>query len=101
MMDSIPVVCITGQVPSNLIGTDAFQETDVTGVTLPVTKHNFLVNRPEDIAPSLQAFYIACIRSAGPVLVDITKDAQNAYCEYEHDNRPIKLRGYRPTHQIA
>jgi acetolactate synthase-1/2/3 large subunit len=102
MMDSIPVVCITGQVPSNLIGTDAFQETDVTGVTLPVTKHNFLVNRPEDIAPSLRkAFYIAASGRPGPVLVDITKDAQNAYCEYEHDNRPIKLRGYRPTHQIA
>src|SRR5213080_4946090 len=60
MLDSIPMVCITGQVSSKVLGTDAFQEVDITGVTLPVTKHNFLVNRPEDLAPAIrQAFQIA------------------------------------------
>ena len=79
MLDSSPMVCITGQVPSTLIGTDAFQETDITGVTLPITKHNYLVTRAEDIAPTLrEAFYIARSGRPGPVLVDITKDAQQA-----------------------
>ena len=78
MMDSSPIVCITGQVGSRLIGTDAFQETDITGITLPITKHNYLVTRAEDIAPSLrEAFHIAASDRPGPVLVDITKDAQN------------------------
>ena len=77
MMDSSPIVCITGQVGSNVIGTDAFQETDITGITLPITKHNYLVTRAEDIAPSLrEAFQIAASDRPGPVLVDITKDAQ-------------------------
>ena len=79
MLDSIPIVCITGQVSSKLIGSDAFQETDITGVTLPITKHNYLVTRVEDIAPTLrQAFYVARSGRPGPVLVDITKDAQQA-----------------------
>ena len=79
MLDSSPVVCITGQVPSKLLGSDAFQETDITGVTLPITKHNFLVTRVEEIAPTLrQAFAIARSGRPGPVLVDITKDAQQA-----------------------
>ena len=79
MMDSSPLVCITGQVPSHLIGTDAFQETDIAGVTLPITKHNYLVTRVEEIAPALrEAFYIAQSGRPGPVLVDITKDAQQA-----------------------
>ncbi len=83
MLDSSPIVCITGQVPSKLLGSDAFQETDITGVTLPITKHNFLVTRVEDIAPTLrQAFAIARNGRPGPVLVDITKDAQQASCEY-------------------
>ena len=74
------MVCITGQVPSKLLGTDAFQETDITGVTLPITKHNYLVTRVEDIAPTLrQAFYVARSGRPGPVLVDITKDAQQAH----------------------
>jgi acetolactate synthase-1/2/3 large subunit len=78
-MDSVPIVCITGQVPSTLIGTDAFQETDITGVTLPITKHNFLVTRAADIAPALRsALRIAQSGRPGPVLVDITKDAQLA-----------------------
>lgn len=77
MLDSIPVVFITGQVPSHLIGSDAFQETDVCGVTLPITKHNYLVTRAEDIAPTLrEAFELARSGRHGPVLVDITKDAQ-------------------------
>ncbi len=97
-MDSIPVVFITGQVPSKLIGYDAFQETDVTGITLPITKHNYLVTRVEDIMPALrQAFYIARSGRPGPVLVDITKDAQQATLEdWEYDETPIRLPGYRP-----
>jgi acetolactate synthase I/II/III large subunit len=76
-MDSVPLLCITGQVSSTLIGTDAFQETDITGVTLPITKHNFLVTRAEDIVPALtEAMRIAQSGRPGPVLVDITKDAQ-------------------------
>jgi len=98
MMDSSPVVCITGQVASALIGSDAFQEIDITGITLPVTKHNYLVTKPEDIAPTIrEAFYIARSGRPGPVLVDITKDAQQAACEYVWPPDP-KLPGYRPTH---
>src|SRR5437764_3232450 len=79
MLDSIPMVCITGNVSSKVLGTDAFQEVDITGVTLPVTKHNFLVNRPEELAPAIRhAFQIAKSGRPGPVLVDITKDAQQA-----------------------
>src|SRR5438128_4867825 len=77
MMDSAPIVCITGQVPSTVLGSDAFQETDITGITLPITKHNYLVTRAEDVAPTLrEAFFIARSGRPGPVLVDITKDAQ-------------------------
>jgi acetolactate synthase-1/2/3 large subunit len=84
MMDSSPIVCITGQVGSKALGTDAFQETDVTGVTLPITKHNYLVTRPQDIAPVLrEAFLIARSGRPGPVLVDITKDAQQLACEFD------------------
>jgi acetolactate synthase I/II/III large subunit len=97
MMDSSPIVCITGQVPSAVIGSDAFQECDVTGVTLPITKHNFLVTRVEDIAPIIRkAFHIAKTGRPGPVLVDITKDAQNAKTEFVYPEGPIKLPGYRP-----
>jgi len=77
MLDSIPIVCITGNVSSKILGTDAFQEVDITGITLPVTKHNFLINKTEDIAPAIRyAFQIAKSSRPGPVLVDITKDAQ-------------------------
>ncbi len=77
MLDSSAVVAITGQVGSALLGTDAFQEVDITGITLPVTKHNYLVTRAEDIAPALrEAFAVATSGRPGPVLVDITKDAQ-------------------------
>src|ERR1700683_5565128 len=86
MMDSSPIVCITGQVGSKLIGSDAFQETDITGITLPITKHNYLVTRAQDVAPSLrEAFQIAKAGRPGPVLVDITKDAQNGSCEFDWD----------------
>src|SRR5271165_6157808 len=82
-LDSVPIVCITGQVASKYIGSDAFQETDITGVTLPITKHNYLVTRVNDIAPMLrQAFYVARSGRPGPVLVDITKDAQQATTEF-------------------
>src|SRR6059036_98095 len=84
MLDSSPIVCITGQVGSKLIGSDAFQETDITGITLPITKHNYLVTRPEDVAPSVfEAFAVARNGRPGPVLVDITKDAQQASCEVD------------------
>jgi len=97
MMDSSPMVCITGQVTAAAIGSDAFQETDVTGVTLPVTKHNYLVTTPEEIGPALrEAFYIARSGRPGPVLVDITKDAQQGTCDWEWDDSPVELPGYRP-----
>jgi acetolactate synthase-1/2/3 large subunit len=77
MMDSIPMVCLTGQVPSDLLGTDAFQESDISGITIPITKHGFVVRRAEEVVPVLrQAFELARSGRPGPVLVDITKDAQ-------------------------
>src|SRR6202044_593323 len=82
--DSIPLVAITGQVSSKVLGSDAFQEVDITGITLPITKHNFLVTRAEDIAPAIrQAFQIATSGRPGPVLIDITKDAQQATAPFE------------------
>jgi acetolactate synthase-1/2/3 large subunit len=96
MLDSSPVVFITGQVQSYLIGGDAFQEVDVTGITLPITKHNYLVTRAEDIAPTLrEAFYIARSGRPGPVLVDICKDAQVQQIEFEYPPQPT-LPGYHP-----
>ena len=83
MMDSTPMVCITGQVPAALLGSDAFQETDITGITLPITKHNYLVQRAADIAPVLHdAFRVATSGRMGPVLVDITKNAQQELTEW-------------------
>lgn len=100
MLDSIPMVCITGQVGSALIGSDAFQETDITGVTLPITKHNYLVTRTEDILPTLrEAFYVAASGRPGPVLVDITKDAQQKSTTCPADDPPVKMKGYRPDHR--
>ncbi len=98
MMDSSPIVCITGQVGSRLLGTDAFQETDITGITIPITKHNYLVTRAEDVAGVIrEAFYVARSGRPGPVLVDITKDAQQGTCEFAWPDAP-RLRGYRPDH---
>jgi len=95
MLDSIPMVCITANVSSKLLGTDAFQEVDITGITLPVTKHNFLVNRVEDIAPTLRhAFQIARSNRPGPVLVDITKDAEIASTVFDFD--AARPPAYRP-----
>ena len=97
MLDSSPIVCVTGQVGSALIGTDAFQETDVTGVTLPITKHNYLVTDVDDVAPALhEAFYVARSGRPGPVLVDITKDAQQAFTEVRPRLGKVDLPGYRP-----
>ncbi len=89
MMDSSPIVCITGQVPSSLIGYDAFQEIDITGITIPITKHNYMVSKAEDIGPSIrEAFHIARSGRPGPVLVDITKDAQQANTDWHPDSTP-------------
>jgi acetolactate synthase-1/2/3 large subunit len=94
MMDSSPIVCITGQVPSKMIGYDAFQEIDISGITLPITKHNYLVIQAEEIMPAIkEAFYLAKAGRPGPVLVDITKDAQQASIEWEWDPRPVRVRG--------
>src|SRR5512145_1079129 len=96
-MDSSPMVAITGQVDSKLIGYDAFQEVDVTGITLPITKHNYLITDVHEINEVVrEAFYIARTGRPGPVLIDIAKDAQQAAIEWEYDDSPIKLPGYRP-----
>ncbi|MFC7340888.1 acetolactate synthase large subunit [Saccharopolyspora griseoalba] len=96
-MDSVPVVAITGQQATGLIGTDAFQEADICGITLPVTKHNFLVTDPEDIPRTIaEAFYIANSGRPGPVLVDIPKDVQQATMSFSWPPE-MKLPGYRPT----
>ena len=86
MLDSVPIVCITGQVGSRLIGSDAFQETDITGITLPVTKHNYLVTRADEVASVVrEAFLVAKSGRPGPVLIDITKDAQQSTAEFDWD----------------
>jgi acetolactate synthase-1/2/3 large subunit len=95
MLDSIPMVAITGQVSSKVLGSDAFQEVDITGITLPITKHNFLVTRAEDIAPVVrEAFQIARSGRPGPVLVDITKDAQQGSAAFDFE--AAAPRAYRP-----
>jgi acetolactate synthase-1/2/3 large subunit len=100
MLDSIPMVCITGNVSSKVLGTDAFQEVDITGITLPVTKHNFLVNRTEDIAAAIRsAFQIAVSGRPGPVLVDITKDAQQGTAIFNFE--AAKPRAYRPHPMLS
>ena len=96
-MDSVPLVCITGQVFSTLMGTDAFQEADIVGITMPITKHSFLVKRAEDIPGAIAAaFEIAGTGRPGPVLVDITKDAQQDEAPFVWPPR-IDLPGYRPV----
>ena len=93
MLDSSPIVCITGQVGSKLIGTDAFQEVDITGITMPITKHNYMVADVNQIARTIrEAFIIARAGRPGPVLVDITKDAQIASCDFEWDFIQPRLR---------
>jgi acetolactate synthase-1/2/3 large subunit len=96
-MDSSPTVFITAQVSSSLIGYDAFQETDITGITLPITKHNYQVTKATDISYTLrEAMFIAKTGRPGPVLVDISKDAQQALIEWQYDDSPIQLRSYHP-----
>ena len=96
LMDSIPLVCISGQVPSHLIGTDAFQEADTVGITRPCTKHNWLVKDPDDLCRILnEAFYVATSGRPGPVVVDIPKDIQFADANYFPPNE-IKTENYNP-----
>jgi acetolactate synthase-1/2/3 large subunit len=96
-MDSVPLVAITGQIPSSLIGTDGFQEADISGITLPITKHNFLVTRADDIARTVgEAFHLAATGRPGPVLVDIAKDALQATTEFRWPV-PFSLPGYHPV----
>jgi acetolactate synthase-1/2/3 large subunit len=96
-MDSVPIVAITGQVSTSLIGTDGFQEADISGITYPITKHNFLVTKPEDIARTIgEAFHLAGTGRPGPVLVDIAKDAMQATTDFSW---PVAfdLPGYHPV----
>jgi len=96
-MDSIPMVIITGQVHTTLIGNDAFQEVDIMGITRSCTKHNFLVRDVKDIAPIMKkAFYIARTGRPGPVLVDLPKDVQIAKTEFKYPEK-VEMRGYKPT----
>jgi acetolactate synthase I/II/III large subunit len=96
-MDSVPIVAITGQVPTSLIGTDGFQEADISGITIPITKHNFLVTKPEDIARTIgEAFHVASTGRPGPVLVDIAKDAMQATTDFVWPV-PFDLPGYHPV----
>ncbi len=96
-MDSVPLVCITGQVVTWLLGRDGFQEADITGITIPIVKHNVLVLDVEDIAPAIkEAFHIAMTGRPGPVLVDIPRDVQQALCEFVYPET-VDLPGYQPT----
>jgi acetolactate synthase-1/2/3 large subunit len=98
-MDSIPMVAFTGQVPTHLIGNDAFQEADITGITRPVTKHNYLVKDIKDLAPTIrEAFHIASTGRPGPVLVDIPADIQRATTEFVWPET-VDIRSYKPTYQ--
>jgi acetolactate synthase I/II/III large subunit len=97
--DSIPIVVFTGQVPTMLIGNDAFQEVDIVGITRPVTKHNYLVKDPNDLVPTIrEAFHLARTGRPGPVLVDLPKDVVNSRILFPED-RPIRMRTYRPTYE--
>ena len=98
-MDSVPMVVITGQVKRSAIGSDAFQETDITGITLHVTKHNYLVMDAADVAATIkEAFHVATTGRPGPVLVDIPKDVQEEMAEFEYPTE-LTLQGYKPTNE--
>lgn len=102
LMDSTPLVCITGQVFSHLLGSDAFQEIDVIGCSFSVTKWNYQITRAEEIPEILaKAFYIANTGRPGPVLIDITKDAQFGECEYSSPIAPPKIRSYHPHPKVC
>src|SRR5918912_2472275 len=99
-MDSTPLVCITGQVRSNLIGTDAFQETDATGITLPIVKHSWLVQDVEELPHVLKAaFHVARTGRSGPVLVDVAKDVQEAEINFRYPDE-VELPGWRPPRKV-
>ncbi|WP_411697135.1 acetolactate synthase large subunit [Corynebacterium sp. LaCa191] len=96
-LDSVPIVAITGQVGSNLLGTDAFQEADIRGVTMPITKHNYIVTDPAEIPSAISAaFHLASTGRPGPVLVDIPKDVQNGFVDYRFPET-LDLQGYKPV----
>lgn len=96
-MDSVPLVVITGQVPTSMIGTDAFQEVDVTGITMPITKHNHLVTSVEELPYSIkEAFFVATTGRPGPVVLDFPKDIQTAEGEFDYPEK-IEILGYKPT----
>jgi acetolactate synthase-1/2/3 large subunit len=98
-MDSIPIVVLTGQVPTALIGNDAFQEVDIIGITRPCTKHNYLVKDPDDLCDILrEAFYVARTGRPGPVLVDLPKDVTMGKLKFK-EPKPVKMQSYRPTYE--
>jgi len=98
MMDSAPMVCFTGQVATSLVGSDAFQETDITGITLPITKHNYLVTNINELPEIIhEAFYIARSGRPGPVLIDLPKDVQKAETEFALPEGEVQLPGYHPV----
>ncbi len=98
-MDSSPIVVFTGQVPTHLIGNDAFQEADILGITRPITKYNFLVKDIKELAPTIRkAFYLAKSGRPGPVLVDLPKDVMNQSCAFHFQDK-VDIRGYKPTFQ--
>src|SRR5665647_1762487 len=97
-MDSVPVVAITGQVATHLIGTDAFQEADITGITAPITKHNYLIQDIKDLPVVIkEAFHIASTGRPGPVLIDIPVDVSKGMIE-DNIKVELKLEGYKPTY---
>ena len=96
-MDSIPMIALTGQVPCDLLGRDSFQEVDITGITLPITKHNFLVKDVKDLARTIkEAFHIATTGRPGPVLIDVPKDVQVSKTKFKYPET-THLKGYKPT----
>ncbi|HOF03090.1 MAG TPA: thiamine pyrophosphate-binding protein, partial [Atribacterota bacterium] len=98
-MDSIPLIAFTGQVHTALVGNDAFQEVDITGITLPITKHNYIVRKVADLATVIkEAFYIARNGRPGPVLIDIPKDVQVAKSSFNYPDK-VNKRGYKPSYK--
>ncbi|MDY6894146.1 MAG: thiamine pyrophosphate-binding protein, partial [Thermotogota bacterium] len=98
-MDSVPVVAFTGQAPTSLIGTDSFQEIDIRGITLPVTKHNYMVTSVKDLAKTIkEAFYIARTGRPGPVLIDLPVDVLKSHADFMYPES-VNLPGYQPTYE--
>jgi acetolactate synthase-1/2/3 large subunit len=98
-MDSVPIVALTGQVPTFMIGNDAFQEADITGITQPITKHNYLVQDTNELPRIVkEAFHIASTGRPGPVLIDLPKDVQNTEIDFYYPDK-VELRGYKPTYK--